>query len=116
MCVVGVRPPQDGCSENEKLDSVCLALVEHAINVRHSADNISVILVRIVDRAHPDLAHSRRTRVAGMVCSRPKDGGDMDEDDDDMNQTLRPGVSPANAMRGGTPSGLLIPGSESAWD
>lgn len=60
---------QEGHTANEVLNDVSLALAEHAINVRHSADNVSVILVRVLDQSDPELACCRKNSITSMACT-----------------------------------------------
>ena len=66
----GIQNDSQG-AENDKLNQACQALAEHAIGIKGSADNVSIILVRIVDNTAPDLDHSLRNHFAGIQNTSP---------------------------------------------
>jgi serine/threonine protein phosphatase PrpC len=46
--------------DNVKLEKICESLVEHAITVKHSEDNVSVIIITMFESLKPDLLRSSR--------------------------------------------------------
>jgi len=50
---------------------VCLSLAEHAISIKGSADNVSIIVVRICDKTDPELDKSHRNHIAGVHNTAP---------------------------------------------